>query len=123
MPWDFFSYAIIAATAVAGIYIAAELWVHKSIKSPIDGLAVFVAVAAIIISGHLIKVAIDGDLSQLPPDIWRIHLGTAGAFGIVIALQGVVAIFKKLRQPPVRQAGAGNSSSNNGANTEATPDA
>ena len=116
MPWDYLSFAIIVAAATAGIYIVSELWAYKNIKSPVNGVWVFIAVLAVFTGGNLIKVAADGDLSQLPPHIWRIHLGIAGAFGIFLALQGLIAIFTKLQQHPARQTSTGDSPPNGGAN-------
>lgn len=96
MPqWDFLAAIIGLGTMGAIAYMFAEFWVYKAIE-PLHGIAVFAAIAAFFSGGHLIFVAAAGDIGQLPPHIWRLHLAVAGIIGIGLAFQGLIFAVKKL---------------------------
>ncbi len=97
---------IVVSAICTAIYIAIELIYHKDIY-PINSIVVFVTTFALLTGFNLIVVAIKGDPENLPT-YWREYLGVAGIVGIVLSLQHLIFVFKKIRSPKIGQGSPAN---------------
>ncbi len=97
---------IVISAICTALYIAIEFICHKDLD-PINSIVVFLTMLTLLTGGNLIVVAIKGDPENLPT-YWREYLGVAGIVGIVLSLQHLIFVFKKILSPKIGQGSPAN---------------
>lgn len=96
MQLDFFSAVIVSAVVGLVAYMVAECAIHRKLESPLNAIMMSLAIGGFVIGCNLIWVAVEGDISKLPPDVWRWHVGFAGIVSIGLSFQKIIQAVQKV---------------------------
>ena len=102
MRLDVFSASIVLAVVALVAYMIAEYATHKKLENPLNAVAVSLSTGAFVVGCHLVWVAVKGDIGELPPDVWRWHIGIAGMVSIAVSLHRIVGTVQKMLSKSAR---------------------
>ena len=97
MQPDVLSASIVLAVVGLAVYIIAEYAAHKKLENPLNAVVVALATGAFVVGCHLVWVAATGDISKLPPNVWRWSAGIAGMVSMVLSLHRIIEAVRYLR--------------------------
>ena len=96
MQLDFFSVGIVSAVVGLVVYMIAEHAVRGKLEHPFNAIMVSLAIGAFVAGCNLTWIAVEGDISKLPPDTWRWHVGFAGIVSLGLSLQKIIQAVQKI---------------------------